>query len=123
MKVSEMTCDQASEAMIRLSGPIARICEDEDAKAILDEIDRMGAEDAGPLAAVTKILPRLIAFGIQKHKGDLYEIVGALTMTPTAKIGGMNFVDTYNEVKNSWDDVLKSFFTSSAPRKRKTTTA
>lgn len=113
MKISEMTNDQASEAIVRICGPVANICEDEDVKALIDEVDALSKQEDS-IKAFTKLIPKLVAFGLKKHKYDLYEIVGALTMTPSAKVGKMNFVETVKAVRDSWDDVLAGFFTSSA---------
>ena len=115
MKISEMTNDQAAVAMVRLSGPFARICEDDEMLALIDEIQTMrGGSKLPVVKAVGTLLPKFVTFGLAKHKDDLYEIVGALLMEPAGKVGSMNFVQTVNAVKESYDDVLVSFFTQYA---------
>jgi hypothetical protein len=121
MKISEMNNDQASEAIVRICAPVASICEDDEVKSLLDSIDKLGKEQGDPIKAVTNFIPRLVAFGLQKHKADVYEIVGALTGTSTARVGKLNFVETVKAVRESWDDVLAGFFTSSATAETKTT--
>lgn len=121
MKISEMNNDQACEAITRLAGPLAAICEDEEVKAILDEIEQMSKNGDSVLNVFTKVLPRLVAFGLKTHKDDVYEIIGALTLEPTGKIGKMNFIQTVNVVKDSWDEVIAGFFTSSAKAAKKNT--
>ena len=111
MKISEMTNDMAAQALIRLSEPISNICDDDDMLKLLDEVQ--GMKDEIAIRAIAKLIPKFVAFGIVKHKKDLYEIVGALMMEPTSKVGGMNFVQTIQALEDSYDDVLASFFTRS----------
>ena len=118
MKISEMTNDQAAEAMLRLSGPFGNICEDEEALALLDKI-KDEDKKTPTIKMVGKYLPQFVALGLKKHAGDLYEIVGALLAVPTGKVGGMNFAETVKAVRDSWDDMLTSFFTQSAFAARK----
>ena len=112
MKISEMTNDQATDAMLRLAGPFSNICDDEEALALIDKFD--GMKGMKMFQAVGKILPDFVAFGLKKHKQDLYEIVGALLMEPTAKVGKMNFAATIKAIRDSYDDILAGFFTRSA---------
>jgi hypothetical protein len=116
MKISEMTNDQATVAMIRIAGPISNICDDDDALKIIDEIRDTAKKnpDMHPVKQIAKFLPKIVMFGLSKHKNDFYEIIGALTETPIGKVGKMNFMQTVGIVKESYDDVLKSFFTQSA---------
>ena len=116
MKISEMTNDQATEAMIRIAGPISNICDDEDMLAILDEI--ANSQKIPVVKMIAKILPKFTAFGLQKHKEDIYEIISALHMIPVAEVGGMNFAETLRIMRESYDDILAGFFTSSAPAKK-----
>ena len=111
MKISEMTNDQAAEAMARIVEPFSNICDDEEMMGMIEELRGYG--DMQLIKVVPKMLPKLTAFALKKHKKDLYEVLGALYMVPTAKIGGMNFLDTVKMVRDSWDDILTSFFTQS----------
>lgn len=118
MKISEMTNEQATEAMIRLSGPISSICDDDEAMALIEEVRKKGEagdknSKAYALKVVAQMLPQFVAFGLKKHKQDLYEIIGALLMVPVGSVGKMNFAQTVKAVRDSWDDVLASFFTRS----------
>ena len=109
MKISDMTNDQATEAMIRLSGPFSNICNDEEALKLIDRVKDM--EHTNVVTAIGKIIPDFVMFGLKKHRNDIYEIIGALTNTPISKVGSMNVKDTINELRNSYDDILASFFT------------
>ena len=112
MKISEMTNDQAAEAMIRLCGPFSNICDDEEMLAIIDKLTAM--KGMPTVKAIAKVLPEFAAFGLKKHKADLYEIIGTLQGVAAERVGGMNFVETVNTMQDSVDDVLKGFFTQSA---------
>ena len=113
MKISEMNNEQASEAMIRLSVSLGNICDDEDATAIFKEIDSLG--NVPLVQAIGRVLPKVIMFSMKKHRDDLFEIIGALTDQPASKASKMNFKDTIKIVKDSYDDILADFFTSSVP--------
>ena len=113
MKISEMSNDQASEALIRLAQPLSNICDDEE---IVDIFNEAGKVDNVPMVmAIGRLLPRIVMYAFKKHKADLYEVVGALLMIPAAKVGEMNFAETLTAVKDSYDDVLAGFFTQSKP--------
>ena len=118
MKISEMTNDQATEAMIRLSGPFSAICDDDDFIAFWEKAKKKGAGVEGKpmlyqLRALAALIPDFVLLGLKKHKQDLYEIVGALLMVPTGRVGGMNVVETIKAIRDSYDDILASFFTRS----------
>lgn len=115
MKISEMTNEQATNALIRISEPISNICDNEEVVALLDEFSKM--EKLGLVRAIGRMLPKLIAFALKDHKKDLYEIIGALADKPTAKIAEMNFKETVELVRTSYDDILRDFFISSVPLK------
>ena len=117
MKISEMTNDQASEAMIRLSKPISNICDDDEIVELFKEAGDSGEKPL--MSTIGVLLPRAVTLAFIKHRDDLYEIVGALLMVPTTKVGGMNFAETLKAVKDSYDDVLAGFFTQSKPVTRK----
>ena len=112
MKLSEMTNEQATDALIRISVPFERICGDDEVTEALDEISKLGDEPV--IKAVGKIIPLLTGILLKKHKLDLYEIVSALTMKPVAVIGKMNFKETIEIVQESYDEIFRDFFTSTA---------
>ena len=112
MKLSEMTNDQATEALIRISGPFESICGDDEVKEALDEISKMGGEPM--IKAIGKIIPLITGLLLKKHKRDLYEIISALTMKPVSSVGKMNFKETIEIVQESYDDILRDFFTRTA---------
>lgn len=117
MKISEMTLDQSTEAVIRISTPISNICDDPEMITLLDELQSLG--DMSIFTAIGKLLPKIVTYGLKKHKEDIYEIIGALQMIPTAKVGAMNLMETIKMFRDSYDDVLAGFFTDSVRSIRK----
>ena len=111
MKLSEMTTNQAADAMIRLSYPISRICDDEDAVKLIDGLSNM--PNTSIFIAVAKMLPDFSKYLLKKHRLDLYEILGVLSFKKAEEIGEMNIKDTIQLIKDSYDELLADFFTQS----------
>jgi len=115
MKISEMTNEQAADAMIRLSVPFGNICDDDEMVEIIKRYQEMSKDNPG-IKVVGKMLPEIAAYALKTHKNDLFEVVGALTMQTQAKVAKMNFMETIKILKESYDDVLRDFFTSTKQR-------
>ena len=113
MKISEMNNDQACEAIIRISNPLANILNDDNIKPLMEELEK--GKDAGetPLKFIAGIIPKMVAFCMKDHKSDLYEVVSALTFKPVSKVGQMNFMATVKELRESIDEDFIGFFRSS----------
>lgn len=111
MKISEMTNDQAADALIRLAVPFGNLCEDKKVVEMIDAYNKKG--NIPVIQSIGKFLPQIVLFLLKDHKDDLYEIVGALTFHTQEQVAELNFVETVNVIKASYDEVLKSFFTSS----------
>lgn len=107
-----MTNEQATEAMIRLSVPFGNICNDEQALKMVEEYQKMSEEPA--ITTIGKMLPQIATYLLRTHKEDLYEIVGAVTFRKAAQVGQMNFLETIRVLRESYDEVMKGFFISSA---------
>lgn len=117
MKISEMTNDQAADVMVRIAEPFGVLCEDE---ALMDMINEYVAGQSKPfIQTIGKIIPKLVAYLLKSHKGDLYEIIGALAFKPKADVGKMNFVETVKFVQDSYDEVLLNFFSSSLKKAKR----
>ena len=56
MKISEMTNDQASEAMIRISTPISNICDDPETEKIITELTNAG--NMSVIDVIAKMIPK-----------------------------------------------------------------
>ena len=111
MKISEMNNEQATAALVRISAPLGNICDDENTVKILEDFDKM--EGIHHIQAFGRILPQTTSYLLQTHKEDLYEIVGALTFKKRSEVAKMNFIETLKVLKDSYDEVLRDFFTSS----------
>lgn len=119
MKISEMTNDQAVDTLVRLSVPFSNICEDEQ---ITDMIKRYQELENMPIINIVgKFLPEIATCAFKKHKTDVMEIVGALTLQTKEKAAKMNFLETMKVIRESLgDEDLKDFFTSFKTRMKKT---
>lgn len=113
MTLSQMSNDQATEAMVRISSAFGFICEDEDVVALLGELKENQNENL--ITAVPKYLPRFTMLAFRRHKDSLYEIVSAISGVDKKDVGAMNFKATVNVIAENWDD-LRAFFPSSTSR-------
>ena len=112
MKISEMNNEQAADALVKLAEPFENICNDPE---MLDLLEKMrDAQGKPPIQSIGGLVPKFIMYAFKKHREDLYKIIGALTMMPVADVAKMNFKQTVDTVKASYDDILRDFFTSSA---------
>ena len=119
MKISEMTNDQAAEALIRLAVPFGNICDDEKMVEMMEKYSK-AQKNIPAVRAIGQMLPDAVAYAFKEHKDDLYEIVGTLTFKNKAQVAQMKFFDTIKVLKDSYDEVLQSFFTSSVKQIKKT---
>lgn len=111
MKLSELSNDQATDILIRLSGPVGAICDDEEAVQMIDEYK---SRYKMPLFyAVGKMIPTLVGYLLKKHKSELYEIISLLSGEKKSDVGNMNFAETVKVLRDSYDDTLSVFFRSS----------
>ena len=111
MKISEMNNEQAADALIKLAEPFENICNDEEMLFLMEKVKNV--QDQPLLKSIGDILPKFILYALKKHRNDLYAIIGALTMKPVSEVAKMNFKETVNTVKESYDDIIRDFFTSS----------
>ena len=112
MKISEMNNEQAAEALIRLGTPIGNICDDEKVVSLMEKFTKVD-KDLPNIRKFGRVIPEIVAFALKTHKQDVFEIVGALTFKTKADVAKMNFLETVNVFRDSYDEVLKDFFTSS----------
>lgn len=115
MKISDMNNEQAATAILRLSVPFGNICDDEEMIGLIKKYQEM-SNDSPVIKVVGKVLPELAMYAFKTHRNDLFEIVGALTNQTQAQVAKMNFVTTIKILRDSYDEVLKDFFTSSKKR-------
>lgn len=111
MKISEMTNDQAADAMIKMAQPMSNLLTDDNMKALLDDIQNGNKENG--VSFFASILPKVVAFAMKDHKDDIYAIVSALTLQPVGKVGKLNFMQTVKELRESVDEDFIGFFRQS----------
>lgn len=118
MKISEMTNEQATEAMLRLTGPIKNLCDDSDIAQFFDIVKSV--DDSTPLyMTLGKMIPEFARLAFVKHRNDMYEIIGALLMVPAGDVAHMKFGETVKALQDSYDDILTSFFSRSVKQMTK----
>ena len=110
MKISEMTNDQAADALVKMMPAVTNIINDKKSKELLQRLTV--SEGMSNQEVLTIILPEVLGYCLKSHKEDTYAIIAALTMKPVSHIGKMNFIQTVKEVKDSIDKDLLDFFKS-----------
>lgn len=118
MKISEMNNDQAAAALLRIAGPFASIADDEDLMPMMDEIKAMKDGGVPVNTATVRMIPKFVMFALQRHKHDLYEIIGAMTMKTAAQVAQMNILETVQVFRESYDDLASGFFTPSGDARK-----
>lgn len=113
MTFAQMSNDQATDAMVRISSAFGVICEDKEVVALLGELSENRNENL--ITAIPKYLPRFTMLAFQRHKDNLYEIVSAIAGVDKKDVGAMNFKSTVGVISESWED-LRTFFPSSASK-------
>ena len=117
MKISEMTNDQAADAIVKITPAISNIFSDKNSSELIDKLSK--AENMTHQELFGKLIPEVLAYCMKDHKKDVYAIVGALNCKPVAEVGKMNFVQTIKEVKDSIDEEFIGFFKLSEPQAEK----
>ena len=117
MKISEMTNDQAAEALVKIAPAVSVLLADKNTSKLLTKLQ--GAEGMEPAQIISTVLPELVAFCMKDHKKEVYAIVAALSMKSAGEVGKMNFIETVKIVKDSFDEDLLNFFRSSGDQTMK----
>lgn len=110
MKISEMDNNQAMDAMVRISGVLNFILEDQEVKQLMEDLGSEDGEEKSWIDAITAYMPRIVTLAAKKHRESLFEIVGALEGKDTKAVAKMNFKKTVQTIMENWSD-LKDFFT------------
>lgn len=121
MKISEMKWEQGCEAMLRIAAPISNICDDEKLASTLKEF--MSRRNLPNIMSYGKLIPSLFTLALKDHRSDIEEIVEILLDIPKAKIKEHDFKEIVNGLQDSWDEVVRDFFTRSSTAKKSADTA
>ena len=111
MKISEMSANQAADALVKLSQPVANVLDDPEVGPLIDELSK--SRNIPPLKIISSLLPKVCAVALKKHRRDFFEIVGALDGKSATDVGKMPVLKVVEVVKESVDKDLIDFFSSS----------
>lgn len=109
MKISDMTTDQAADALIRISVPASNIMHDDETLATLDKLAH-GNNNA--LAFIADNIVPVATVLLKTHRNDVYEILAALTEKKRGEIAKQKITETIKDIKNCWDGELLTFLGS-----------
>lgn len=110
MKISQMTTNQAADALVKISAYASNILDDKDMMELIKGTAKKGQKDASN--GWSMILTKLVPLCLQTHRNDLFSIVAALDDKTVEEIGDMKLIDTLNILKDSVDKELLDFFDS-----------
>lgn len=112
MKISEMTNEQAADALVRIAAPIGNLCDDEQITGMIQEYKAM--EETPMIKVIGKFLPQIASVALKTHRDDLFEIVGGLTMQTKEKAAKMKVLETVKVIREALnDEAFTDFFPSS----------
>ena len=114
MKISEMTNNEALDALLVITPCIDNIVGDEELLSELRHITNLKGKTTGEIYAIgAKRITTLLPILLKNHRNDVYGIIGALNNMTVAEVGKFNFVETVDMVKEIFaDEVFADFFKS-----------
>lgn len=110
MRIDDMSLDQATDAMTRISAALAVVCEDEDVQRLIDEL--ADGESGSWISWIPKYLPRITSLVFRKHRESFYEVIGALAQQDAKTVGEMNSKVAVELLRENWG-AITDFFSSS----------
>ncbi len=113
MRLSEMTTDQACEAIVELTVPVANIVDDPALEPMLK--DFAGRKGQNGLKIISAMIPKVVPLMLKDHRKDVYTILSVMSGEPTEKIGNQKITETIRMVQECVDEDLIRFFRSSVP--------
>lgn len=109
MKISEMTTNQAADALVKVMEPVCNIIKDPDAVPMLQ-----GLTSISSMEGLTGALMKVVPYCLEKHRADAWKILSALTGKTVNKIEKQSILVTMADIRDSIDKDLIDFFKSSA---------
>ena len=120
MKLSEMTTNQATDALILLAEPAAEIVNDD---RIFDLIKKAGTlAEAGWQKQIAFIMREVAPVLLKDHRDALYTVLSIMTGKTPKQIGEQRAKETYDDIKGCLDSDLIGFFTPLEAQEKKTET-
>lgn len=110
MKISQMTTDQAADALIRIAEPAANIMHDEETLKVLEQMAK--SKDTNGLSFFADNIVPISTVLLKTHRSDVYEVISALNGKNTEDIGKQKFTETIRDIRDCWDGELTDFFGS-----------
>lgn len=114
MRLSEMTTDQLADALVELSAPVGRICQDDKVIELLRRYTAPEQRKAPMLKAIGDVAAALCPALLKDHRHDLYLVLSVMTGKSVQEIASQRGVQTIADVRNCWDRELTDFFSLSA---------
>ena len=112
MKLSQMTTNQATDALCKIAPAVMRVLADQSTLPLVQQLfDAFKSEHPAETAAAVCI--RIFPLLLKDHKEDMFEIVGALNDKTAQQIAKQNVMKTIEMVRDSVDKELIDFFKSS----------
>lgn len=112
MTISQMTTEQAADALVRISYAVSPIVKEEKIRQTI-EIVAGHREDKDVLATIGDVIDCLVPTLLKDYRTNVYEIVSALAGKSAEEVATQNILVTIRDIKESVDQELIDFFTSS----------
>ena len=106
MKLSEMTTRQAAEAMVSLAAPVAVITSHPD----FDECVKAFSGKKEDNQTILQLCLRLIPVFLKDCYDATISVLSVLTGKTEKELDSQPIKQTIRDVRMSWDDELKDFF-------------
>lgn len=121
MKISEMTNDEALDALLMITPCVDNILGDEELLENLRQITALKGKTMGEIYAIgAKRITSLLPILLKNHRADVYGIIGAVNGMAVSQVAKCKLVDTVEMVKEIVDDeVLADFFKSRTGAEKK----
>lgn len=110
MKISEMSMNRAADTMIRLSGSLGNILNDEQIEKLFTDTGFAGK--ANPLKGYAMFLTQLVPACLRTHRNDLFDVVAALDEKTPEEVGNLKVGDVIKILRESVDKELLDFLRS-----------
>lgn len=111
MKISEMSNDQATDAIVRITSAFSFVRDDKEVEALLEKFKNED-DNGNVFAIIDRYLNDVVTLLFRKHKDSGYEIVSALTGVEKKAVGGMNFFETIGAIRENVSELKTLFFSS-----------
>lgn len=86
MKLSEMTTEQAAQALVKIADPIERMMSDEKLETAFVNFANLYKSNPTVIKLTGEVLGKLVPTLLKEHAEDLYQVVSAMTGKTTAEV-------------------------------------